>query len=150
MITDLLLSVFGGGATGLFGSVLGRLTSIWETRQERKFVLEKYKLDAEMRAQETERELQIIDAKVAGEALSASYKHDSKIVVTSSFVQSIRALVRPVLTGFLWVLVGAIWFTLPEGGEYRAEIIQSILYASTTATVWWFGDRGYQKKNNQP
>lgn len=147
MIADLLFSVFGGGATGLFGSVLGRLTSIWETRQERKFVLEKYKLDAEMRAQETERELQIIDAKSAQEALSASYKHDSKIVVTSSFVQSIRALVRPVLTGFLWVLVGAIWFTLPEGGEYRVEIIQSILYASTTATVWWFGDRGYQKKN---
>lgn len=145
MIADLLLSVFGGGATSLFGSVLGRFVSILETRQERKFVLEKYKLDAELRAQETERELQVIDAKAAQEALSASYKHDSKIVVTSSFVQSIRALVRPVLTGFLWVLVGAIWFTLPEGGEYRSEIIQSILYASTTATVWWFGDRGYQK-----
>ena len=146
MIADLLLSVFGGGATGLFGSVLGRFLSIWETRQERKFVLEKYKLDAQVRAQETARELQIIDAKVAGEALSASYKHDSKITVTSSFVKSIRVLVRPVLTGFLWVLVGAIWFTLPEGGEYRSEIIQSILYASTTATVWWFGDRGHQKK----
>ena len=144
MFTDILISIFGGGATGIFGSLLGRFTSMWEKKQERKFIIEKHKLDAQLRAQEAEQERQIIDMEASQATLRASYRHDSKIGATSSWVQNVRALVRPTLTGLLWGLVGVIWFTVPEGFD-RMDLVQSVLYAATTATVWWFGDRGCKK-----
>lgn len=144
---EFFTTIFAGGATGLFGSVVGRLMSIWEIKDKRKFILEKYKLDAQLRAQETESELKIISAKTSLKAMEASYDHDKSLNVTSSYVNNIRALVRPILTALLWFLVALVWFTMPLNMDYQKQIINTVLYAASTATFWWFGDRGYQKKN---
>ena len=35
MISEIVLSLFGGGVTGLFGTLLGRVANIFEKKQER-------------------------------------------------------------------------------------------------------------------
>ena len=145
MFSDILISIFGGGVTGVFGSILGRVASIWEKKQERAFILQKYKLDAELRSLETEAQLDTARIKSSQKSLTASYKHDSSIHVSSPWVNNIRALVRPLLTALLWILVTLVYFTLPDTGFAKSDIVQSIIYAASTATIWWFGDRGYQK-----
>jgi len=146
MISDILLSLFGGGVTGLFGTLLGRVASIYEKKQERNFILQKYELDAKLRSIETEKQLELTYLNTSQKALNASYKHDSSILVKSDWVNNIRALVRPVLTFLLWLLVAGIYFNLEAIDDEKGLIIESVIYATTTATVWWFGDRSFKKK----
>jgi lipopolysaccharide export system protein LptC len=146
MISEILLSLFGGGVTGLFGTLLGRVADILEEKQERNFILQKYELYAKLRSIETEKQLELTYLNTSQKALKASYEHDTSIIVNSDWVNNIRALVRPVLTLLLWLLVAGIYFNLEAIDDEKGLIIESVIYASTTATVWWFGDRSYKKK----
>jgi hypothetical protein len=146
MISEIVLSLFGGGVTGLFGTLLGRVANIFEKKQERAFILEKYQLDAKLRSIETEKQLELTYLNTSQKALNASYKHDSSILVKSDWVNNIRALVRPVLTFLLWLLVAAIFFNLEAVDDEKGLIVETVIYAATTATVWWFGDRSYKNK----
>lgn len=146
MISDILLSLFGGGVTGLFGTLLGRVANIYEKKQERAFILDKYVLDAKQRSIEIEKQLEQTYLTTSQKALKASYKHDSSIIIKSDWVNNIRALVRPVLTFLLWLLVAAIYFNLEAVDDEKGLIVESVIYAATTATVWWFGDRSYKNK----
>jgi hypothetical protein len=146
MISEILLSLFGGGVTGLFGTLVGRVASIFEKKQERAFILEKYQLDAKLRSIETEKQLELTYLNTSQKSLQASYKHDSSIIVKSEWINNIRALVRPVLTLLLWLLVAAIFFNLEAVDDEKGLIVETVIYAATTATVWWFGDRSYKNK----
>jgi hypothetical protein len=146
MISEILLSLFGGGVTGLFGTLVGRVANIFEKKQERAFILEKYQLDAKLRSIETEKQLELTYLNTSQKSLQASYKHDSSIIVKSEWINNIRALVRPVLTLLLWLLVAAIFFNLEAVDDEKGLIVETVIYAATTATVWWFGDRSYKNK----
>jgi hypothetical protein len=146
MISEILLSLFGGGVTGLFGTLLGRVANIFEKKQDRAFILQKYQLDAKLRSIETEKQLELQYINTSQKSLQASYKHDSNILVNSDWVNNIRALVRPVLTILLWLLIAAIYFNLEPIDDEKGVIVETIIYCTTTATVWWFGDRSYKNK----
>jgi len=146
MIQEILLSLFGGGVTGLFGTLVGRVANIFEKKQERAFILEKYQLDAKLRSIETEKQLELTYLNTSQKSLQASYKHDASIIVKSEWINNIRALVRPVLTLLLWLLVAAIFFNLEAVDDEKGLIVETVIYAATTATVWWFGDRSYKNK----
>jgi hypothetical protein len=51
-----------------------------------------------------------------------------------------------VLTFLLWLLVAAIFFNLEAVDDEKGLIVETVIYAATTATVWWFGDRSYKNK----
>jgi hypothetical protein len=156
---ELLTMIFGGGATGLLGTFFSRIFDFVEKGQERKFVLEKYRLDAELRAKEMESEERIAEAKGYADTLSASYLHDSNMGQASLWVINILRLVRPVITLWLWLLVAMIWFSImmdieranglpwliEKSAILKEQIVGSVVYCATAATLWWFGTRDMRK-----
>jgi hypothetical protein len=144
----------GGGILGLLGSAAGRALSIWETKEKRKDMIiqneHEIKLigeQAKVRAQETEDELKMVDAKLVADVntmytrgsvdgLVASIQADSELTGISQWVSNVRALVRPSLTLILWVLAGIVWF-----GSKDKTVLDAIVMSASMATAWWFGDR---------
>ncbi len=140
MLSELVLTIFSGGATGIMGSLINKFTNLWDKKLDHKFILAKYELDAKIRAQESDNLLISKKVKYQTQMLQASYQHDIHHQHTSLWVNNIRSLIRPILTLLLWLIVILIWFNLPDMVNYQ-QIITTILYAATTATTWWFGDR---------
>ena len=145
---DILLSVLTGGATGIIGSIIGRVFSFVEAWQAEKKAkndhgrtIEMHRLQAELRAGELESERRIVEEEQDGKIRAASYEHDRSIDIGYPWVGAILRLVRPVLTVLLMGIVWSVYFTTKDLG-IRAEIIQSVLFMASSALLWWFGDRG--------
>lgn len=150
---ELLMMIFGGGATGLLGTLFSRVFDHYEKGAERKFVLQKYKLDAELRARESESEERIAEINSASAMMTASYAHDTGTGTASQWVVDVLRLVRPVLTLLLWILVAFIWFSIADdiqtapglpwliekASALREQIVGSVIYCATAGTLWWFG-----------
>jgi hypothetical protein len=154
---ELLAMIFGGGATGLLGTLFSQIASFVDKAQERKFILEKYRLDVEIRSKEMESAEQVAEIKAYSDMLTASYLHDTSIGQGSQWVINFLRLVRPLLTILLWVMVGCIWISVVHTGEtlpwlaeksmtVQEQIIGTVLYSATAATLWWFGTRPVEKK----
>jgi hypothetical protein len=142
---ELLISILGGGATGLLGTMFDRMFIFFEKKEERKFIIEKYQLDSQERAKERESEVAIAENSVASQMMIESYNHDSNIGVADRWVINILRLIRPVITLFLWFLVALIWLTVEEQYNFKGQIISTVLYCATAATLWWFGSRDKHK-----
>lgn len=143
----LIGSVLTGGATGLIGSILSKGIGLFEAHQKRQdrkldFEHELKLLDkqAELRTAETENELAIANAETASSLRVASYSHDSSMGRPHRWVVDVLRLVRPVLTLFLLILVGGIYFSTNDFAM-KAGIIESVLFMASSAVTWWFGDR---------
>ncbi len=103
----------------------------------------------EWRAAERESELEM--AVIAGQAetLSASYEHDASYGTPSQLASTILRFFRPFLT--LTLLAVSVWgiYRLAASGNADAALIaasvESLLYLTTLAIAWWFGDRGFEK-----
>ena len=74
----------------------------------------------------------------------ASYSHDSMGGPSSMWVVNVLRLVRPTITFGLIILVGFLYFGADIGG--RATIEASVIYLSSSAVLWWFGDRAMRSK----
>ena len=145
-------SVLTGGATGLIGSLLSKGIGIFEAGQKRKDKALEYEQElklldkqAALRTAETENELAIANAETAASLREASYSHDSSMGKPHRWVVDVLRLVRPVLTGFLLILVGGIYFTTDDFAM-KAGVIDSVLFMTSSAVTWWFGDRSLQGK----
>ena len=113
------------------------------------------------RAAETEQELAIVSQQGAWDGLAASQRADAAISANvHAWVNDVRALFRPVLTAGLVALVYVMFRDLLGGlgtersilGAVLAEaevqevlryVIYSMVFAASTAVVWWFGDRAF-------
>ena len=145
-------SVLTGGATGLIGSLLSKGIGIFEAGQKRKDKALEYEQElklldrqAALKTAETENELAIANAETAASLREASYSHDNSMGKPHSWVVDVLRLVRPVLTGFLLILVGGIYFTTDDFAM-KAGVIDSVLFMTSSAVTWWFGDRSLQGK----
>jgi len=148
---ELLGTVLTGGITGVVGSVIGKAFSFLDAWQEEKKAtnehgrtLELLELQNKIGAEESEREMEIAQAKIDADSRVASYSHDSMAGTSSIWVIDLLRLVRPVLTFSLIFLVGILYFKAAPGG--RATIEASVIYMASSATLWWFGDRAMRKK----
>lgn len=144
---DFLLSVLSGGATGIFGSVIGKVFGLVDGWQEEKKAknehartMEMARLQNELRAEEHESERGIVEAEQAGQAKLASFQHDMSAGISYPWVAAILRLVRPVLTLSLIGLLLFIYISISDLAQ-QETIIQSVVYMSSTAVLWWFGDR---------
>ena len=149
---DMILSVLTGGATGILGSVLGKLfnfadVSIAEKKAkgEHERTMEMHRLQAELRADELENERAIVEEQSAGAARVASYGMMTGVEVPYPWVAAILRLMRPALT---IMLVSITWYIYASTDDIAQQetIIQSVIFMSSTATLWWFGDRAMRPK----
>lgn len=169
----MLASLLSGGLVGLLGSIFTNVTDLFKKRQEHKQELALRKLDIEMmdkeyqyqqRSAELEADTRLQES--ADDLVSASYEHDQRSyskgftpsIVGRFFlvlVDVIRALIRPVLTGFLiWQVhatrlevqevlsrAGIAGINLVEALAIYKEVIQMTLFLASVAITWWFGTR---------
>jgi hypothetical protein len=147
---ELLGTVLTGGATGIIGSVIGKVFSFadyWveqkKADKEHERTIEMLHLHAELDKEESERELAMAEANAASDLRIASYGHTTALGRSSRWVIDLLRLVRPILTFTLIILVGIIWFGSVEG---RITIESSVVYMCSSSVLWWFGDRALRKK----
>ena len=148
---DLIGTVLTGGATGVIGSVIGKLFGFVDYYVEEKKAakdhlrtIEMLRLQNEIGAEENEREMAVAQADADSNMRMASYQHDAMVGTSSVWVSNILRLVRPVLTLSLIILVGILYFSPDMGG--KATIEASVIYMSSSAVLWWFGDRALRPK----
>lgn len=154
---DLIATVVSGGATGIIGSVVGgafkwldRRDAAREADAVRAHELSLQRLAIETRGAETESERAIVEAETAGAALVASYRHDRAAAAATPWVADVKAMVRPALTFALIILTAAIYFALDDGAsgaaELRAYVVNTVVYTTSAAVLWWFGDRAREMR----
>ena len=149
---DMIFSVLTGGATGILGSVLGKVFNFADVfikekkaKGEHERTIEMHRLQSELRADELESELAIVQEQSAGAAQVASYAMMTGVEVPYPWVAAILRLMRPLLTV---MLVGIVWYIYASSNDLAQQetIIQSVIYMSSTAVLWWFGDRAMRPK----
>ena len=148
---ELLGTVLTGGATGIVGSVIGKMfgfVDYWveekKADKEHGRTIEMLKLQNEIGAEENEREMAMAEANADANMRMASYSHDSMGSPSSMWVVNVLRLVRPTLTLGLIILVGILYFSADIGG--KATIEASVIYMCSSAVLWWFGDRAMRSK----
>jgi len=164
-IAEALGGMLAGGATGLLGTVAGRLIGLVERRQERlaagdRRAFEREKWAHDLRLAETAAaseaagraaEAALARDAAAAETLKRSVDAEASVRASYPWVDAVRALVRPALTLLLWAVATAIYASLAYGEEGfladadRSDLARylagSVVYCATAATLWWFGDR---------
>ena len=160
-------AVTGLAGGGFLGALLGVGSKYLQERQrqqwqEKVWTHEKelLELQSKARASETEAEIQIVRESGSWAALRQSMEADAAVTRSSRlpvWVLAARSLWRPVLTLVLAVLVLWIWSSLtgilrgeenvlqflsPEAVVHLLSyIVYSLVFAASTAAMWWFGDR---------
>jgi hypothetical protein len=149
-IGSLFDSGLTGGLFGLLGNVAGKVIGIFESKQQfaqkkEEWGHEERLLDMQMKAKaaETEQELAVTASSGSWTGLGESLKAETAIGATYSWVNAVRALVRPALTMGLGGFLCAAFFA--TAGTARTTISDSLVFAAVTAIVWWFGDRAPKK-----
>jgi hypothetical protein len=149
---EMILSVLTGGATGILGSLIGKAFGFLDFFVEEKKkdndharTIEMTKLSAELRSEELENERAIVEEEQAGKQRAASYRHDMSAGVSYPWVAAILRLVRPTLT---LMLIAIVWYIYATSNDIAQQetIIQSVIYMTSTAVLWWFGDRAMKGK----
>ena len=133
---DTLMSVLFGGATGILGTIISKGLSIWEAAEKRKEL--KIKNEHELALYDKQMESKISMAEL--DLRSNSYDHDNQTGQGSQWVVNTLRMVRPSLTLFLLILLAIVYFTTQDIA-FEASVVDAIVYASVSATLWWFGDR---------
>lgn len=168
-IADLGISAASGGLFGVAGTIAGRVVGLFEMRERRRdqalafeHETRRWKQEHDMhllhmqgRREETQSELALANVTGSWSALGASYTAEAGVGDSYKWVQAVRALVRPGLTLGLWCVVvliffqttgaQAVWLASADRAEVLAYLIDSVVFAATAATLWWFGDRPLQR-----
>ena len=167
-MVGILEGLLGGGLLGGVASIFGKW---FQERQRQQWEEKKFnheiallQFQSESRKEETEHELKVVQEEGRSAGLSASVLADRSLVESEKIhpiILNIRALWRPFLTLALLCLVSWIWFSLMsiltggadgDSGAFSFLPVESVsnllsyitysaVFASSTAIMWWFGDR---------
>ena len=149
---DVIASVLTGGATGIIGSAIGTVGRFLEKRQELKQMklefdqeLQLQQLQITARKDELESEQAIVQTQAESDIKTASYSHDASYGVSTPIISSMLRFVRPALTFGLLGFSGYIFLSVQEDANIVRELSNQIMFLTTTAVAWWFGDRSLRK-----
>ena len=149
---DIIATVLSGGATGIVGSAIGTVGRFLEKRQELKQMqlefdqeLQLQQLQMTARKDELESEQAIVQVQADSDIKAASYAHDASYGPTTPIIASILRFIRPVLTFGLLGFSGYIFFSVQNEPTIVRELSNQIMFLTTTAVAWWFGDRSLRK-----
>lgn len=172
-ILEVLGAAVGGGATGLLGTVFGRVAGYFERKEQHKRDVAKWGHDLKVRALDQKEALaarahELNLHEINHKAKREEFEHDivlhaqkgsyaglnksldeHKVLMgnprgSDKVIDRIR-MVRPYLTFLLLVLTGLIYVFATE--ENRTVITAAVVYLTVTAVVWWFGDRAPSRLN---
>ena len=145
-------SAVGGGLLGIAGSLIGRVFTYLEKKQDQKFKLQQWEqeyklqqLQIEARKQETEQEIALSTEQGRWAGLTASINADANGRSSYPWVAAVKDLMRPVITTLLIGLTAYVVIAIAER-DIRIEVIYSIVFLTNTCVAWWFGDRAPQMK----
>lgn len=151
-MSALTATAVSGGVFGMLGSVAGRVAGYFEKRQsyrqeEKRWAHESALLELQMKAKAAETEQEVLLANTSGgwDGLKASLDAEGRIGESYKWVHAVRALTRPVLTLLLWVMTALVFFA-SSNEALTTRIADTITFAATAATLWWFGDRALPHK----
>jgi len=148
----------------LLGTLLGFGTSVIPTvfdffkeKSKRAADLEELKLRAELQAKGIELNIKQIQAQADVEETKGLYAQDSSLK-GSSWIESMRASVRPVITYVFFILFVLIkvcaLISLLKSGSPIVDALPKLwdeetagLFAAVVA--FWFGNRAFQKRNSK-
>ena len=150
-ILGIAASAAGGGLFGLLGTIGGRVAGYFETKQKHAQERASWDHEAKLhelnrlaRSEENEQAIALAATQGSWDGLRASLDAEAAIAPSYKWVDAVRALVRPTLTVLLWIIGLVTFFFATDEG--RASWIETITFASTAATLWWFGDRAPRGK----
>lgn len=137
IITTVLGSLIGGS-----GSALSKWMGMREKKISNEHELKLIEMQIQSKRAETENDLAIAQEKGYADIRTKSYEHDGSTGETSLWVNNALRMVRPILTLLLIALIWTIWMTIAKDDlEIKNEIIDGVLFMSSVALAWWFGDR---------
>ena len=121
-----------GALLGIVGSGVTRGLSMMENKQKAVYAKEKRSDDLEM-----------AKMNAGKESLIASYDHDKTIGENVSvWVANVRALVRPAITAYAFILATGVYIYAPD--EIKKVLAVAVFELLSTVVTWWFADR-YKK-----
>jgi len=146
MMFEMLGSALFGGGIGIFGSVVSKVLSIWQFKEELKakkvdYEHEKSLLDRQLAARkdELESEQAIVNVAADESVRVASYQHANSVGETSVWVNNVLRLVRPLLTLMMVCLTAYIAATFDT--LTQQELSSQVIAITSMCFAWWFGDR---------
>jgi hypothetical protein len=142
---------------GIFGSVIPSVVRIFERKQELKHEIElsKIKLDASIRAAESNLKLEEIKADVAE---GQSIRDHDKSLDGGKFINALRASIRPVVTYLFFFLFVAVKvsaaYVMLSNGQSVPEMLNAVWNQETmalfsTIMAFWFGSRFLEKMESK-
>ena len=149
---EALAMLLSGGATGIFGTMVGGVLSYLKTKQDNEHALlmreyDMKELDLEIKTAE-----KMTAMNLEAKALEGSYQ-DAQTFVTASMeltngqkwlvtiVDFLRGLMRPLITIFFMFMS----YLLFNEGTLISDIEHAIIYLTVSCITWWFGDRQIAK-----
>ena len=176
-----IVSIFGGGLTGLIGTVTSKVFEFKTKKLEVEMQAAKFtndialkKVDAEIMAQEwaartkvadieATAKVDIEDSKAFNTALTSEPQRYAQDDLTHSqnwlmvVLDLFRGIIRPSLTIYLCAITTVIYIkanhllnsnlVLPSMAyDLVNQIINTILYLTTSCVLFWFGSRNHQKQ----
>lgn len=168
-----LTAILGGASTGGLFGLIGTGIHAWMKAKElqaklqydramRELDLQEIAAESEARRAELEIQAQIeaekaaamvraAEAEAGAKIRTASYRAD-KAAYGGGWVDSLRGIMRPVITVYTLALMTAIGWMLYQANitmaaqpELWAQVVGAAIMLATTSVTWWFGARGIDK-----
>jgi len=153
-----MLSGLLGSALGLGGSVIPGIIDGFKDKADRKFELEKIKLQAELKSKMSETEFNMFQAQAHDKEHERLVEHDISINKGTGFIAGLQKSVRPVITYCFFGLFCAIEVSLlSEALSQGMSVSESlnILWDEDTKAIFaaiisfWFGSRAIDKRKSK-
>lgn len=190
-IVGIVGSAASGGLLGLAGTGIQALLKYFEVREEwktqialreldikeieaeRQLAIQQAEIDLDKIREQSAGDLAIMEERVAGEVMTASYEADRASYSLESVqrltgiwknlagfslavVDVVRGMMRPLITLYTLGLLTAIgWLmykaengVIPEMPVLWLEVVQAVILLATTSVTWWFGSRQLRRDVN--
>ncbi|MCU7839792.1 MAG: hypothetical protein KZQ94_10500 [Candidatus Thiodiazotropha sp. (ex Troendleina suluensis)] len=150
-----------------------RELDIKEIEAERQLAIQQAEIDLDKIREQSAGDLAIMEERVAGEVMTASYEADRASYSLESVqrltgfwknlagfslavVDVVRGMMRPLITlytlGLLtaigWLMYKAAEGVIPEMAALWLEIVQAVILLSTISVTWWFGSRQLRRRTD--
>jgi hypothetical protein len=142
-------SALSGGLFGLLGNVASKLFGYFEAAQTADHRQAEWDHEIELLKLQQQNHPEGIEHEAATDVLApldASIRAEAVLPASYEWVNAVRSLVRPTLTLGLATFLAVAFFAMPEGTADKVYVVDSLVFASVTAIVWWFGDRAPKRK----
>ncbi len=155
-----LVSLFGGGFTGLLGAAIGKYFDFQSKKLDIELEKNKFQHEQVLAQLQYTAAVEVEDSKAFKEAQTnepKKYYEGTEYTPTQRWfalgLDFVRGLVRPVLTIYLCILTTFIYIKaarllngdviLPGMAlDLTTRIIDTVLYLTVTCCCYWFGSRG--------